>query len=99
MRGIPQFQTDDPATSTTAEPVYYRDFTGDIDGIPLPHAASRTSAMCERHHPIAVQRYMQLSDDVRRRVRDAKEQIARRKGKNIVILYLNIIFVDFKSLI
>jgi hypothetical protein len=86
LREIPQFQDDDPATSTTAKFACYRDFTADVDFILLSYTASRTRSICEKHHLIIVQWFRQLSNDVIRRVGNAREQIARRKGKNTVIL-------------
>ena len=81
-----QFQIDDPVTSISGGLSFYRDYTADVATICLLYASFRTRRMCDKHHPIAFQRYRQLSDDIRSRVRDAREKIARRKGKSIVIL-------------
>ena len=96
LRETPQFEADHPATSTTAEFAAYRQYTADIAVLPLPCTSGRTRAMCEKHHPVAVQHYRQMTDDVCRRVASAREQIARKKGKNTVLLGFNVIFVAFR---
>ena len=96
LRETPQFEADHPATSTTAEFAAYREYTTDIAVLPLPCTSGRTRAMCEKHHPVVVQHYRQMTDDVCRRVASAREQIARKKGKNTVLLGFNVIFVAFR---
>ena len=81
LRETPQFHADNPATSTTAEFACYRDYTADVDAIPLPYTASRTRSICEKQHPIVVQRYRQLSNDVIRRVGNARSRLLAGRVK------------------
>ena len=87
MQQTHDFVADDPATTRTAEPTSYRSYTEEVENIPLPSYSAATRELSERHYPLAFHRYQELTDDIKKRVRDAMEQIARTKSKIIIKTY------------
>ena len=83
---------DDPKTHTT-ETTYFCLYTEEVEDIPLPPSSVSTRELSKRHHLLVFHRYQQLTEAIKKRVRDAKEQIARNKSKIIVKTTISIIFV------